>query len=420
MKNCSIILANIFLILLCGPALLYAINRPDPDIYLNPYSLMVTDEEQMFYLSGQSWYVMCNRADAPIFDQPIGEQIDKAEYLERFKVTARKDSYVHVQYKTKKGNDWIWRDKGWMDMRHLILTQRAIKDPQTKVYHKAFQMIRIEDRDHTEEGLNSLRLRNGPGEGVEPGQSKAEGQYTFLTQAENISRVGSLFYYVYGVAFNDNDEKKYQDIEKFKNADYFLIGEITSMDSADMKKGKKGSIKGWIPKSGAILWDTRQALEKLSDRPSEDWDAHKFSNRPLLGRYFFLKDNAEAEQIFLAENAEDIVRDLGEGPPESGQTLRDLVLDVGHQQENKNGIVSEFIGYSGYSAKRNLVSTSDESHEEQRQQQLQQVLRDMQQGAQYLEVFFLVDATSSMGPSLNAAAQVTKKMLSQIKALKGI
>ncbi len=368
------------------------IGRPYYDEYPNPYVLM--EEDDILTDERRAWPVICNREYAPILDTPGGTVRFEANYLEIFEVLDREDGYLQIFSKTRENIT------GWMDMRHLILTQQAIMDPYKSVYHKVFLKVRLQGEGETESGLNSLRFRAGPGEGIEPGMEKAqEESYYFLTDQDERVRDGSLFFYVYGIHFNTNEKTDdYQDASKFKDADYFLVGETQSISLTDIDHGV---IFGWIPRSAAVLWDTRQALEKVANRPEEDWDAHKFISRTLLYQYFSLS-NQQEKQLFLEDNSEQIVRDFGEDSLQSGQDLRDIVLQVGYGEREFAGVTSESIGYIG---RYNQGGRGTQ----------QSFLAQLQEGAKNVELFFLVDATLSMGPCLEAVTKVTQKIITQLQ-----
>lgn len=353
-------------------------NRPAAEYYPNPYTLM--KETSIEFDEGIMWYVLSNRINAPICKYPGMEPFSNADYLELFSVQERKTNYLKVKSMKRENVE------GWMDMKHLILLQRCIKDPDTKVYHKIFikANINIKGRNMLESGLNSLRFRNGPGEGGN--------EYNFLTSSDEIVREGGLFFYLYGVHFND-ETINYQDTDQLKNADYFLIGDRPSF-SIMGNKFENAVIRGWIPRQAAVLWDTRQALEVVPDRPLE---AHKFMNRPLMNRYFAIKEEPSRKK-YLAENADEIIIDKGERPPEYGQELRNIILGIENKQFN---VTSEYIGYIGQK-QSNMASH-------------QSFLADLHVGASNIEIFFLIGATESMNPCMVAVSRVAKKIMTRIE-----
>jgi len=368
------------------------IGRPVPGKYLNPYELMKLPK--IDYYSDQLWMVVCNRDYAPIYKkQGDDTPFQHANYLEIFQVKKRDKNLVFVQSENRNV-------KGWMDMKHLILKNKAGIDPYTSVYHKVFLRVRLEKKTGDEQGLNSLRFRKGPGTGKEShSKNNSNTQFDFLTKKQEVAQVGSLFFYVYGVHFNDEKED-YQDASKFKDADYFLVGQKASFTLNDIKKDV---ISGWIPRQSAILWDTRQALEKIANRSKEDWDAHKFKSRKLSNIYFN-RGNDEEKQNFLRKYSSKIVRDNGEGPPESGQTLRNVVLGTKHEY---NGVVSEYIGFTGRSYQNTMPLNGSEKQ--------QDILAILHESIRNVEIFFLVDATLSMGPCLKTVAKVSQEIKNELE-----
>ncbi len=363
------------------------IGRPRMSKYLNPYELLTAEEIDYENIP---WIVCCNRNNAPIYKNYGDENsIDMAKYLEVFEVKNRNKDYVFVHSKNRNID-------GWMNMKNFILRGKAIIDPKTSVYHKVFLRVRVENKYSDEQGLNSLRFRNGPGEGIEKtsNQNQSEGKYTFLTKTDETPGVASLFFYVYGVHFNDKTED-YQNASKLKDADYFLIGEKSSFTTSDLDKNV---IRGWIPRQSAVLWDTRQALEKIPNRLKKNHDAHKFKSRKLSNIYFSCTNEQEKQNV-LEKYSGEIVRDNGEGPPSKGQILRNIVLG---SKNFHNGIWSEHIGFTGRSYQG---VTSSENSEAQ-----QDFMALLHESSKYLEIFFLVDATESMEPCLKTVEKVISEI----------
>jgi hypothetical protein len=377
MKNRFVLIVIVFFLwnAVSYNAVLAQMSRPDHQSYPNPYRLMT--EASIEFSEGIDWYVLSNRKNAPIYQSIGGSAVNRAGYLELFTVEERKGKYLKVK---SMGRENV---VGWMDMRHLILLQQGIKAPDTMVFHKIFIKVRVDDPGPIEPDLNSLRFRNGPGEGGK--------EYDFLTSPEETVRQGGLFFYLYGVHFNDQ-QINYQDTYQFKNADYFLIGNTPTFnihgDSAS-----EGVVSGWIPRRSAVLWDTRQALEVV---PNRQLPAHKFLTRPLLNNYY-IETNDESRKTILKTNIGKIIVDNGEAPPASGQELRNIVLGI---EQKAGNVTSEYIGYTG--SRQNSIGNQ------------QPFLADLHEGASHIEVFFLIDATHSMKPCINAAAHVAKEIMNKI------
>lgn len=402
MKRCGVL---ILLNILWPATAMAVLNRPNPSEYPNPYVIM---NENSLITQELPWLVVSNRENAPIWDvlESQKQQIASANYLEKFEVINRNGGGLNVNSLDRKGVT------GWMDMRHLILIPNSIIDPKTQVRHKVFLSVRMDEGQETEQGVGCLRTRKGPGIGIEKEESSASGRYHFLISANETAQVQTLFYYVYAVSFDD-DQQDYQDAATFKDADYFFIGESPSVSDVTEHKD---TFKGWIPRCAAVDWDTRQAVEKLPHRDPEDWDAHKFEYRDTLDAYMRLSEQ-EQQQFWdqqgrlVNDNQDDatgrIVRDQGEGPSRRGQDLRDLILKIGYEVE-RNGVISERIGYAGDANPTNLSNNLA----------IQQELAKFQAEAKSIEIFFLVDATQSMTPVLRAASQVAGKIMGQLQQLR--
>jgi hypothetical protein len=376
MKQRLILTASVLLwIVLASQPSLAQMSRPDHQYYPNPYSLMTRDSIE--FNKGINWYVLGNRKNASISQSIGGSVVNRAGYLELFSVEARKGKYLKVK---SLGRENV---VGWMDMRHLILLQQCIKAPDTMVFHKIFIRVRVDEPGPFEPGLNSLRFRNGPGEGGM--------EYDFLTSPEETVREGGLFFYLYGVHFKDR-QINYQDTFQFNNADYFLIGDQPSFSISG--RLDESGIRGWLPRRSVVFWNTRQALEVVPGRLPH---AHKFRTRPLLYKYFDQKDY-ESRRRFIEMHSDEIIIDNGEAPPVHGQELRNIVLGVEHKYGN---LTSEYIGYTG----KNQYSTGSQ----------QSFLADLHEGASHIEIFFLIDATQSMKPCLDAASWVIKQIMNKTK-----
>lgn len=360
-------------------------RRPDPEFYKNPYTLIT---ESKIKTLAERWTVYCNRDQAPLLTSPNGIESQTTNYLEPFYALEKKGKYLLVRSRSRNGIT------GWIDMKHLILIDAGIRDPSTNVYYKGFIKVKIEKL--SEESSDLLRFRDQPGD-----------NFNFITEKDDIDRVSNLFYYVYAVHFDDKNID-YQETNQFKNAKYFLLGETSTVSIGDVEESatKKSSIlSGWIPNKAVVLWDTRQALEKVPDRPQKDFDAHIFPERKILNQYFC--GNKDKKEEILKNYEENIIIDHGEGPPKDGQTLRYINLAKPDNIEDPKSrrIIgkSAFIGYTGQALQIG-TSVSDGGS-------IHSILADFQEGSKYLEIFFLIDATLSMKPCLEAASSVTRELI---------
>jgi flagellar hook-basal body complex protein FliE len=364
---------------------------PNEAFYPNPYSLMTENTIESF--KGHDWYVYSNKKRAEILNEN-GQLLRHTKYLERFKAVERVNSFLKVISVNDNS------EAGWIDMRDLILLGRPIKN-EYSVLQKVFLKVKLKEAANSAAGINSLRFRDGPGE---PNKE----DYKYLIKKDEINKVSSLFFYIYGVHFNDEKKNediinsRYININIFKDADYFLIGQQVSLSPEDIKRSateKNKAIRGWIPRSSVVLWDNRQALQDIK---SEHRDAHKFKYYDNLLKYFKFSSDKKREH-FITElvNNKDADKDIGAGNPKSGQALRYLVLFP----EKLDEIQYAYIGYTG---------------EHQGIAKQQETLGKIQEGFNYLDIFFLIDATKSMGIPIKAAANVVNNLITSFKKDKSI
>lgn len=357
---------------------------PDYEQYMNPYELIFIDNPNTLT---NDWVVFANRDDAPVLEKPRdgAAVLCYTRYLGRYKVFAKEGHFLKVA-----GMD-AGVLHGWVDLRHFILSPSSIVHPKTRVRLKAFFRVKMTGKmgSEGEKGTSRLRFRSGPGLGLE-GRS-ADGKYQYLSSDDQVVNVGSLISYVFGVHFIDDKPKRYQDSDQLKEADYFLVGDYQTFRNKEMKAQKatnKLILRGWIPSQGAVVWDTRQALEK---RGGPSPEAHIFGQRNMLYEYY--SRQGAGRQQYLRDHEDLVVVDTGASKKASGQNMRPIILKQ-EQYHKKLGVYSEQIGFSGNSGGYDTA-----------------ILADIQEGARHLDLCFLVDGTLSMKPVLIAAAEVCEKVV---------
>jgi len=369
--------------------------------YLNPYLLMKSGPNIPTRKAKGLWNVLSNKKDAPIYTnngQAFKKSNKTAAYLRVLTVEGISGEYVRVKpYKMLRGEKWS--KDSWMHMADLILLTSSIGDPGTRVKLKVFLRVRVGEEG--EENLERLRFRNGPGPG-----SGSPYDYTF--HADETPRVGTLFLYLYGVSFTDKATENYFEIDNFYDAKYFLVGPRLGIQYHKDKIDQNGCLSkeyiyGWVPRSGAVLWDTRQALE-VDQKRSLPFSAHLFDNEDDLKIYFRLSKNIEEQKKYLKDNSNYIVIDRGRKPPKKGAQLRNLVLQEPLYFEK---VQYAEVGYSGSDdvkgapVIRELVEGGYS-------------LQEIQEGSKFMEIFFLIDATKSMGPCINSAAFVAESIMNRL------
>ena len=379
---------------------------PDKKFYPNSFELMV--ERDIEGYEGYDWVVFANKKGVTLTND-VGRTVSKAKFLEPFKVVDRR-------FEERKVKVVPFPDGGaggWVDMCDLILHDQAIRS-SIRVPHKIFLKVKLREATDAAEGVDLLRFRNGPGEG-------GGKQYDYLIKREEVNRVGSIFLYLYGVHFQTNDDlQRYldlldrcrrdklpecMDLDLFKGADYYLVGAPLSVSTENIKNDN--AIRGWLPKEAAVLWHTRQALETTETKGRMP-EAHRFNKRPDLLEYFGIPDSQGRSEFIKKLVEEDKAeRDDGSRTKKSGQELRYLVLE----NNERKGIASAYVGYSGagYSVGK------EEKAEKENVAKAHETMAKWQSGSKYVDLFFLIDGTKSMGDALVDVSNVVEGALDNLK-----
>jgi hypothetical protein len=357
--------------------------RPNSKYYFNPYSLIYEDNVKTY--KGYDWIVYANKNKAEIFSS-TNQVSQTASYLEAFKVIEKNGNKIKVVSRINP------QKTGWMKLIDVIPIPAPIKN-NIGVYQKVFLKVKVNEALNTREGMDGLRFRNGPGSG--------ENSYDYLIGRDEVNRVSTLFFYVYGVAFNTNGEteaeleEKYADINHFRSADYYLMGDRLSFGEKEVKT----VIRGWIPRETAILWESRQALEAIEETGKNE--AHKFMNQSDLITYFTLPETEKADYLSRLFDQNKVEIDYGDSKPQLGQTLRYLVFD-----QSNRPVRSAFVGVTG-SETAGKIKYVDSNRDD--------VLKEYMLGSRYVDIFFLIDATASMETPLSSAAEVAQKIVNEFK-----
>ena len=363
-----------------------------PDPVDNPYELIYRERLAIKADPNKDpWYVYANRNHAPLYaTRPRGgtpSVLSFMNFLEKFEVLEQRDAYIHVRSQERLGVE------GWADMNHFLLQLQAIKNPKNHLDLKAFGRVVIkgDQTKYIEKGKSRLRFRDGPGKGSD---QPSGNNYVFLSGEDEYIKTGDLFFYVYGVFFKNADGDSYKDVNRFRDADYFLVGTARGLSPQDVKSRKNGKnefIKGWLPSDGAVLWLTRQALDKKAGiQPPE---AHIFDTDPRAKKYFD-SPRPQREQL-LREEGTHMVVDQGEIPKENGQRLRHLLLE---QIYSSAALDLLQIGFSG----------------QDRDQAGPDIWTDIQKTGLKANLCFLIDATRSMADSFEGAVELSESILQQL------
>ncbi len=364
----------------------------------NPYKLMVL--KKLHYRSYR-WVVFSNRKDAPMFKK-IGKRTfikteDTADYLEAFWVKKREGKYLQIiPYK----NSGKLKKERWMNMKDLILSPQALQDEQTKVYFRVFPSLRISEVAQKIK-IDDLRFRDGPGE---PGKNN---NYHYLISREEAPENAAQFLYVYAVYFEDNNDENYLNTKNFNNASYYLVGTSAGFFQGDVEQDKKtgrfklkeGRIKGWLPMKGVILNFSRQFLE-INPKRKYRW-GHIFLTEPDLKRFFDIRD----KQKFVRTIKDRIIEDRLISPPKNGQSIRWFILE----QEPGSFKTRSWMSHQSLKIKYLRIGYPVKRSTKKLGKIDERGLVDLQDWSKKIRIFFLIDATTSMKPCIEAVKNIVKK-----------
>nr|VFK04678.1 MAG: hypothetical protein BECKH772B_GA0070898_104741 [Candidatus Kentron sp. H]VFK04915.1 MAG: hypothetical protein BECKH772A_GA0070896_104791 [Candidatus Kentron sp. H]VFK08028.1 MAG: hypothetical protein BECKH772C_GA0070978_104791 [Candidatus Kentron sp. H] len=200
------------------------------------------------------------------------------------------------------------------------------------------------------------------------------------------------------IAEMEKNINNYADVYKnLGEVDYVLLGAGPSFNATDLSSGE--AIRGWLPAAAVQYWETRQAVESIPGAP-----AHLFKNRTDLLRYFEMTSPQRREDYLhrLKANGK-AQRAMDEAVQLRGQDMRYLVLE-----RDTRPVHTVLAGVSD-------VARRDS--ERQGIREVNQGLADAQQASKYLDLFFLIDGTTSMEGPVGSAAEVIEKLTEQMKTL---
>ncbi len=417
----------IFIPSICKSQLPYNNSRlfpaPDPRDWPNPYAML--KEKQIKGNPDWKWEVFAAYQGAPIErgnsaktkgnmgNVDITDEVKPAGYLERFVVLDRLSTKLQVR-------SMVNQRVGWMDMRDLLLFARPLHNPRDIVL-KAFLRVNLGRRSikfmqGEETGKDLLRFRDGPGI---PGRGN---KYKYLISKDEVNRVSSLFLYIYAVHFSDDREVSIAKMEENINnyvelynnldkVDYVLLGTSLSFNAEDLSSGQR--IRGWLPAAAVQFWETRQAVEQIPGTP-----AHQFKNRSDLLRYFALTSpQLREKELQQLEKEAKVQRAMGMAAQLRGQDMRFLVLDRSTQQIDTVLAGVSDIDKQDSGEHSHLVKTDVNRDQKS---MYRQSLADFQQASKFLDLFFLVDGTTSMEGPVKSAAEVIEKLTEQIGSLSDV
>ena len=351
---------------------------PKPEEHPNPYVLL--DRERVVEGNGQyPWEALVNKAGAKFSS---GGRTFELAYLRRVGSIDAGRGLCNVVVLEGPRQGAIGR----IDMLDLILFDHAIKS-DAGLLQKVFVKVRVFEAKENPEGVDALRFRNHPSNPSEGGRA------SYLTSRESVDQVSAYWYYLYGIHFSESDREQYLNLDGYRHAEYFLLGEdsVLSTDPDDPK------IMGWLHHSAVVLWSTRQAPEPSNKEGSRERGAHVFKRQgDLLAHYMIRDDGHRASSIAGLVRQGRAERDQSGGRSLPSQWLRPLILD----KFTEDVVPHARVGFSQLYGDTTVLDVATTQGPLSRTRKLKR----------RTELFFLVDATTSMKDSLVAAAEVVRKI----------
>jgi hypothetical protein len=341
------------------------LQQPDPVYYsVNRDELLKCAKTQM-KIFPIPWVAACAREGTIIYeDDSLTGKGFKAAYLQRFAVLDKIGDKLKLKELGKPKPD-----TGWTSMKNLIYLPRALKDERTAVYQKVV-FTHIEEHLHPGE-IGDITFYKSPGS-YQPGN-------ILETRALGTLRIA----YVY--AWENND---------YEDSPSVLIGDYPSIESVSKDENAfKKTIYGWCKITKLFPWNSRMALIPNKEKNAR---AYIFTNGPELETFFRTAGSlSEPEKdTLLTFDSHKMWQDSKwpfflEGKLNSlNQDYIRLVCQVDARYANVSGIPLET---------------------------LKKEMEDLKGSGQDLDVMFLLDATKSMRPYIEAVAMIVNEVMERLK-----
>lgn len=366
-----------------------------------------SDSEEPDRFTPFLWNVY-SKKEGVIFYQDSSSQKKKKislTFLQPGRVIKLHENRMQVEFCfDKKRKSCNKRETGWVNMHDLILLDRSIRTPVTSVPYKSFLKKNLSLSNISQQQI-------GIDEDLRP---KLGGSHSQISLKGN----SGMIWYVYAVAYDNDSIEPYikclnsnikdKGCNIVDSADWLLLGASNQLNRKNNSMWlDEKEFAGWYKNHDEIIvWNHRMALEPVDD--DKENGAHLFIDRSTLN-YYYDKKSGKTRKNYLNENAENIT--INPGIFRSGNDLRYLITCDKESlcEDVQKGIVSSFsIGYvpSRQKNTRRVVGhqASDVNFS---------TMTTFQKEASKLNVFFLMDATSSMQPSLDGISTLVKQI--QIK-----
>lgn len=326
----------------------------------------------------EPWFVYSDKKINYSFEKPgRAKPFKKLEYLEQFAVIAEKGAYIHIakikSYNTSTfsiGNDS--EDYGWVKKHDVLLWRNCIVTNIGNIERKAMIM-------------NTLNL---------------------VASRADISKLeDNVVEFYYEPALRESTGRKAQLYEVFfayKITDTaVLLGNVARISDETERLVKEG-ILGWVPRHRIVMWDHRVAIEPnwdekaVQERKSNNVRASVFATKAEAAKYQVQGVNASASAIMDERSINGDIyneRMIGEWQRypvyrESGQ-----IAQVGVMGQILTG-KGEFDKVYKAEADRQVRIASAKRRN--------------------INIVFVIDGTTSMGPYINAVSSAIVSGMEQI------
>jgi hypothetical protein len=350
---------------------------PIPNKYYQPTTTKIEDLSPTTDVrNGSYWIVYSDRENNKTYASPGGSVEKKSlNFMEELYVIGESNIYLHVakdpDFDTRLGSfSNKFEDFGWIDKNNLLLWNNCIVSDNSKITKKAMILNTIVSAKELKEGesKNIVQFYKEPG---------------ILTKTGNESRLFNVFF-IYKI---DKKNKSY------------LLGKNQKITD---KKNVTNDITGWVSTNRVNTWDHRIALEPnwiddaATERKNKNKKAMAFNDELSASNYQKDLPVSNISAIWQADPYDK--RNIGDW-------RRFPIL-----QSKSNGIYR--IGVMGEINSSEGVISLIEGANTQRKISLKRKSR------RNINIVFVVDGTSSMGPYFKPIADAITESINELKETK--
>ena len=349
--------------------------KPIPFKFTKPYDYTKLGIEKA-PSTGKPWIVYSDRKNAQSYTESGGSTVFKTlDFLDPFYVLDETEEYVHI-YKDSKAYTQLTpqaEDYGWVRKDNLLLWQRALNN-KNDIQKKAMIL-------NTEESVKKA-LERGLGSIV-----KFNEDPTLRVPNDKFANIYTIFY-VYKL-YPDNI-----------NPTAALLGSRAITEQGTVKD----DIWGWVSYAKITPWDHRVATLPSTDERS--LEERKRLNSPAL----IFCDEVEAkkfkDQLPYSKNCVFWQGDKFDRQY-IGQFMRSPVLDDIDAIQKRKGVMK--VGFIGRIEGENTTMDPKEWAV------LQKMANNLQAKTRNINIVFVIDGTTSMGPYFLKVSDAIISCMQQIK-----